>query len=244
MKRMLVLPLIFLAIVFPSLAEQDESKPAFEMDTYQVGLFKKGPDSSVRSKEELQRIQSEHLAHLGKMNEAGKLVGAGPFLDGGDLRGILIFKAASIEEARAMAEADPAVKAGRLVLEFHPWLGPKGIGEKYAADRKSNPSAQMQMVTYQFGLLVKGQKWTGQSSPDLERLQKDHLAHIRWMGETGKMVAAGPFLDGGRLRGILIFRMDSTQEARAMASRDPMMKVDHLALELRPLMMARGVLKD
>jgi uncharacterized protein YciI len=244
MKRMMILSFMFFAMVFPSLAEQEESKPAFEMDTYQVGLFKRGPNSGGGQTDESRRIQSEHLAHLGKMSEAGKLVGAGPFLDGGDLRGILIFKAASIEEARAMAEADPAVKAGRLILEFHPWLGPKGIGEKYAAEMKSNPSAKIQMVTYQFGLLVKGEKWTGASSPDLDRLQKDHLAHIRWMGETGKMVAAGPFLDGGFLRGILIFRLDSTEEARAMASRDPMMKIGHLALDIRPLMMAKGVLKD
>jgi uncharacterized protein YciI len=100
------------------------------------------------------------------------------------------------------------------------------------------------MVTYQFGLLVKGQKWTGESSPDLDRLQSDHLAHIRRMGETGKLVAAGPFLDDGFLRGILIFRLDSTEEARAMASQDPMVKIGHLVLELHPLMMARGVLKD
>lgn len=244
MKRMLVLSLLVSASVFPSLAEQDESKPAFEMDTYQIGLFKRGPKWSAEQTDESRRIQAEHLAHLGKMAEAGKLVGAGPFLDGGDLRGILIFKAASIEEARAMAEADPAVKAGRLIIEFHPWLGPKGIGEKYAAVQKSNPSAQPQMVTYQFGLLVKGKKWTGEGSPDLERLQKDHLAHIRWMGETGKLVAAGPFLDDGRLRGILIFRVDSIEEARAMAASDPMIKTNHLALELRPLIMARGVLKD
>lgn len=244
MKPMLALSLMVLAIVFPSPAQQpSESKPAFQMDTYQVGLFKRGPKPSVGQTEESRRIQSEHLAHLGKMAEAGKLVGAGPFLDGGDLRGILIFKAASIEEARAMAEADPAVKAGLLILEFHPWLGPKGIGENYIAEMKNNPSAKTQMVTYQFGLLAKGQKWTGEGSPDLDRLQADHLAHIMKMGQTGKLVAAGPFLDDGFLRGILIFRVDSIEEARAMADKDPMVKIGHLALELRPLMMARGVLK-
>ncbi|MEW6209084.1 MAG: DinB family protein [Acidobacteriota bacterium] len=224
--------------------QENQAKPAFEMDTYQVGLFKRGPRWSVEQAEESRRLQSAHLAHLGKMAEAGKLVGAGPFLDGGELRGILIFKAASIEEARAMAEADPAVKSGRLIIEFHPWLGPRGIGERYAAEMKNNPSVKTQMVTYQFGLLIKGQRWTAESSPELDRLQADHLAHIRRMGETGKLVAAGPFLDGGFLRGILIFRSDTTEEARAMAAEDPMMKTGHLALDIRPLMMARGVLKD
>ncbi|HEY7546640.1 MAG TPA: YciI family protein [Blastocatellia bacterium] len=243
MKRALILSLMVLVIVFPSVAQQGESKPAFEMDTYQVGLLRRGPKSSAEQTDETRHIR-DHIAHLRKMFESGKLVGAGHFLDTGDLRGILIFKASSVEEARALAADDPPVRAGHFALEFHPWLGPKGIGEKYAAEIKNNPSAKAQMVTYQFGLLIKGQKWTGDASPELDRLQADHLAHIRKMGETGKLVAAGPFLDDGFLRGILIFRLDSIDEAQAMTAGDPMMKIDHLALELHSLMMARGVLKD
>jgi uncharacterized protein YciI len=33
-----------------------------------------------------------------------------------------VFRTESREEATAWAAADPAVKAGRLVLEIHPWL--------------------------------------------------------------------------------------------------------------------------
>jgi hypothetical protein len=40
---------------------------------------------------------------------------------------MFIFKAASMEEVRAMAAQDPAVEAGRLRLVFHPWMAPKGI---------------------------------------------------------------------------------------------------------------------
>jgi uncharacterized protein YciI len=34
---------------------------------------------------------------------------------------------ASIDEARALAETDPAVKAGRLAMDIHPWLVPEGV---------------------------------------------------------------------------------------------------------------------
>jgi hypothetical protein len=52
---------------------------------------------------------------------------AGPLTDGGTIRGLCVFKAASLEEARAFEDDDPAVKAGRLAVEAHPWMVQKGI---------------------------------------------------------------------------------------------------------------------
>jgi hypothetical protein len=34
---------------------------------------------------------------------------------------------ASIDEARALSETDPAVQAGRLAIDIHPWLVPEGV---------------------------------------------------------------------------------------------------------------------
>jgi len=36
----------------------------------------------------------------------------------------------SVDEAKALATEDPAIKAERLKLEILPWFGPKGIGVK------------------------------------------------------------------------------------------------------------------
>jgi len=99
----------------------------YEMATYQVGFYRKGPNWTPGSTPELQKLQSEHHAHIGKMAETGKLIIAGPFADGGDLRGMLIFRVETPEEAKALAEQDPAVKAGRLILEWHPWFAAKNI---------------------------------------------------------------------------------------------------------------------
>jgi hypothetical protein len=38
-----------------------------------------------------------------------------------------VYLVGSEAEAREAAEADPAVKAGRLVVEVHPWMSAKGI---------------------------------------------------------------------------------------------------------------------
>ena len=61
------------------------------------------------------------MANIRAMWEAKKLIIAGPFEDDGEVRGVFLFQVASVEEARALAASDPAVKAGRLVPEIHGW---------------------------------------------------------------------------------------------------------------------------
>jgi hypothetical protein len=40
---------------------------------------------------------------------------------------MFVFRVDTLEEARALAEQDPAVQAGRLALEWHPWFAAKNI---------------------------------------------------------------------------------------------------------------------
>ncbi len=56
----------------------------------------------------------EHVEHLNALNEKGILKMAGPFLDGdGKPNGsLVIVETDTIEEARAIADADPYTKAG------------------------------------------------------------------------------------------------------------------------------------
>ena len=61
------------------------------------------------------------MANIRALWQARKLVIAGPLGDDGDLRGIFVFDVATLDEAKALVASDPAVKAGRLVAEIHPW---------------------------------------------------------------------------------------------------------------------------
>ncbi len=104
-----------------------DTKPQYEMTTYVVGFFHRGPNAGKGDPAEAERMQEGHLANFGKLAEAGKLIVAGPFSDNTELRGMLIFKLASVDEARALMEADPLLKAGRLTLELHPWFAGAGL---------------------------------------------------------------------------------------------------------------------
>lgn len=99
----------------------------FEMTTYYVGFLYRGPKWTAERTQETEALQKAHLANIQKMAEAGKLLVAGPFTDDGDLRGLYVFRVATLEEAQALAATDPAVQAGRLRLEFHPWFAAKNI---------------------------------------------------------------------------------------------------------------------
>ncbi len=67
-------------------------------------------------------LQVKHLAHIAEMSRSGKVLVAGPFgqRDDESLRGALVFSC-SIDEARALANDDPAVKAGRLKVVCMTW---------------------------------------------------------------------------------------------------------------------------
>ncbi|MGI2855775.1 YciI family protein [Shewanella algae] len=61
------------------------------------------------------------MNHIQRLAHEGKLVLAGPFIDGGEWRGIYIFDVASLAEAEALTASDPAVQAGSLTMELQAW---------------------------------------------------------------------------------------------------------------------------
>ncbi len=84
-------------------------------------LLREGP-ASREDEARNERLHLAHLQHLTKLPTSGKLILNGPVLVKHDILGISIY-AAELEDARAMAEADPKVKTGYLTVETIPWIG-------------------------------------------------------------------------------------------------------------------------
>lgn len=95
---------------------------AYGMKYYVMALLKEGPNRNQDSTTAAE-LQRAHLDNIKRLADERKLVVAGPFMDATDLRGIYIFDAETIEEAQKLVATDPAIKAGRLVMELHPWYG-------------------------------------------------------------------------------------------------------------------------
>lgn len=127
------LPVPLLALFLLSIAAlPSQSEPAkaagpkIEMTTYYFCLLTRGPKAGTGTKEEAQQYQRGHMDNMQRLADAGKLLVAGPFADGGDWRGIFILKCTSLDEAKALVATDPAVAAGRLHADVRPWMTAKG----------------------------------------------------------------------------------------------------------------------
>ena len=97
-----------------------------ELDTYYICLLRKGPAWTPDESPELDRLQDEHVAHTLHLWQSGATIAAGPVNDESDIRGFSIYRTATLAEARALAEDDPGVRAGRFVVELHEWKTPAG----------------------------------------------------------------------------------------------------------------------
>ncbi|WP_020538742.1 YciI family protein [Lewinella cohaerens] len=95
------------------------------MKQYFMCFLKVGPrrdqDEATAAK-----IQEGHLAHLAALGEQRKICLAGPFADDSGIQGVVIYSTPTYEEAASLANQDPAVLAGRLVVEIHPFWAAVG----------------------------------------------------------------------------------------------------------------------
>lgn len=94
----------------------------YEFNVYTLSILRRPVDAPDLPEEELDRLQSLHLAHRAALRDQGLVVANGPFLEQSDesLRGMSIFTC-DLAEAARLNEQDPLVIAGRLAYEVMEW---------------------------------------------------------------------------------------------------------------------------
>ncbi len=136
-------PLALLLSASPARADEAPPPPAppkFEFETFQLVLLMRAPTWKQLPDAEAQALQARHIGHLVKMGELGKAVVCGPFGNQQDpaFRGACIYRVATPEEARALAEQDPVIQAGQLRAEVITWA----VGKGYMTFPKAPPVAE------------------------------------------------------------------------------------------------------
>ena len=99
------------------------------MKKYVFCLLKTGTNTTA-TKEDTEKLFKGHMDNIGRLDKEGKLVLAGPFMKNErNYRGIYIFNASSIEEAKEFVATDPAVQSNLLEAELTLWYGTAAFQE-------------------------------------------------------------------------------------------------------------------
>src|SRR5687768_13007336 len=94
------------------------------MRRYVLAILKTGPKDSEIQGDARKALFKGHFDNMNRLAKEGKLAVAGPFNDPErKYRGLFILAVETVEEAKALAETDPTVKAGVLIVEYVPWFG-------------------------------------------------------------------------------------------------------------------------
>jgi uncharacterized protein YciI len=91
-------------------------------------MLRRPANATPYDEDTLERIQAEHLAFHARLRAEGTIVTNGPLRGQPDesLRGFTFYRVGSVDRAREIAEQDPSVQAGRLVVDVMEWLCPTG----------------------------------------------------------------------------------------------------------------------
>ena len=102
------------------------------LEAYELVLLRRPADATLYDDDTLERIQRDHIAYHASLRAAGDVVTNGPVVEPPDesLRGLTFYRTGSLQRARELAEADPAVQAGRLTVDVMEWWSPAGTMKK------------------------------------------------------------------------------------------------------------------
>ncbi len=114
--------------LYDSLLASKLGADEYGMRIYVMAILKTG-ESKIEDSTRRDSLFNGHMKNMERLEKDGKLVVAGPFMNGGEYRGIFIFNAVTIEEAKALLETDPTIKAGILKADLIMWYGSAALLE-------------------------------------------------------------------------------------------------------------------
>jgi uncharacterized protein len=91
------------------------------------------------------------------------------------------------------------------------------------------------MKMYSLVMLRRGPAWSAEKTPESAKIFEGHMANIKAMARTGKLVIAGPFeadaTDKNAYAGLFIFDVTDAAELKALLANDPAIAAGRLVPE-------------
>ncbi len=140
MIRVFILLSLFIIFAAPANAQPTANKydsvlakklnaDDYGMKNYVFVILKTGSNTAVDKVVE-DSLFHGHMNNIQRLATNGKLVVAGPFGKNNDnYRGLFILNTTSLDEAKALLETDPAIKAKLLEPELYLWYGSAALQE-------------------------------------------------------------------------------------------------------------------
>ncbi len=198
---------------------------------YRLGLLVRGPGWTAERTPHTDSIQAGHMANIGRMAEHGALVAAGPFMRGGEMRGIFVFRPGD-DPIDSLLAGDPAIASGRLECRRFPWVAPAGLGDEYRhraqEQKRLGQGLPDSMVSFGWVMLERGARYDDRPTPASNKLLAAHRAHAEKLRAGGQLVFSGAIEGTGDLRDVLVMRGDSAEVAQAVAA-DPAVRAGRFA---------------
>lgn len=114
MRSLAVACFIALGLLAAPVMAADTAAPLY------VIVYKQGPAWHEGVPMEKQDAMGAHYRYVKQLFEAGSIVDAGPTLD--EPGGVVVLKAADMDAAKAIMEADPSITQKMFVGEVHSWM--------------------------------------------------------------------------------------------------------------------------
>ncbi len=219
MTRLLIL--LFLTLVpFLNVSGQDSKQTFFV-------YLNTNPDKEHLSKAEVEALQSAHLANIDSLYEAGDIIAAGPFNDGG---GIFVLLAKSEEQAWEIINTDPAISANRFKIELHQFDLISGNFCDYAKP--------VEMLKYKYLRFMPNKQMSEFESTSLKNAVRKYMSNPY----TAKdVLVSGAFNDGG---GLLLLKSSYAGDIIEFIEKHPYISVGEHRCNQRALWLAKGTFCD
>lgn len=97
-----------------------------EFDTLYAAFLTRTEGGPALTADALQLLRTLHIQYTLRLQADGNAVAAGGFTDGSGPIGMVLLCATTLDAAKALANADPAVQFGQMTVEVRSWSIPAG----------------------------------------------------------------------------------------------------------------------